>query len=72
MSKFHWKDGWYFERLEDGSVHIEKVYSGAEGTNHYEAEAMIGPESWAQIICEVSGKPTDYAAAERFHAGERA
>lgn len=72
MSRFHWQDGWYFERLEDGSVRIEKIYGTGEGTHSIQAEATIDPASWASVICEVSGKPSDYQAAERFHAGERA
>ena len=41
---FHWRDGWYFERLENGDVHVFHLVPG-EGT----------PDTKLVIPAEVTG-----------------
>lgn len=54
MSAFHWKDGWYFERIADpypgkyGWVHIYHAINGV-----IDIEIEIDPTSWASIIASV-------------------
>ncbi len=56
---FHWKDGWYFERLDDGSVRIrhEDPATKAEGA-YVENDVCIDIpiDSWASIVASVSAK----------------
>lgn len=70
---YHWRDGWYFQRLEDGGVLISKrPRKGAlDGTT--EIYAIVPPNEWASIIAAVSAYgdlAESYAAAERLHAGD--
>jgi hypothetical protein len=46
MGKFHYRDDWYFERLEDDSVRI----GWAMGAIYLD----IDPDSWAAIVASVS------------------
>lgn len=67
MSKFHWKHGWFFDRLEDGSVEI------TQSNGQIAVMAVIDPASWASIVAHVSAKSEtsgSFQAAERLHAGE--
>ena len=62
---FHWRDGWFFLRLPDGSVQV------TPGTD---AEAVvILPHEWVSIIAAVRGTPyvgsTEYEEAKTFHGG---
>lgn len=47
LGKFHWRDNWFFSRLEDGSVRIERA-------NFEEGKAeellVIPPSEWASIL----------------------
>ena len=75
MSRFHRRDGWYFERWDDGTVRIEK-YSGKAGTEARKLDevAEIPAAEWASIIASVTsqGKTAEsYATAQAFHAGVR-
>jgi len=54
---FHWRDGWYFRRLEDGSVRIVSDY----------ADLTIPAAEWASIVCSVSA---DGETGERWHAAQ--
>lgn len=49
MASFHGRDGWYFERLEDGSVRIEKR-DGERVAHHVELDAG----TWASVVASVS------------------
>jgi hypothetical protein len=62
---FHAKDGWFFERLEDGSVRIVKTDDGrepwgdptwvsTERTSNVQQEAILPPETWASVIASLS------------------
>jgi len=65
---FHWKDGWYFKRLDGGAVratHCDGQYITAQMT-------VPAPE-WASIVCSVSnGGETGerWDAAQNFHGRE--
>lgn len=49
---FHYRDGWYFERLEDGSVRI--THPDGPGVNSEPEEFDIDPDSWASIVAAVT------------------
>lgn len=68
MSEFHQRDGWYFSRLEDGSVQIRVEDSTA--ANREFRTHMIPPNEWASVIASVCGAgetAATFRAAERFH-----
>lgn len=68
MGKFHYKDGWYFERLVDGSVRIIKNIGSLPSAT----SVTIDPASWASIVAHVSldGDTADtFAKAVVFHQG---
>ena len=48
---FHAKDGWYFERLDNGSVHLFK--KAADGY-HNTADLVMDANIWASVISSVS------------------
>lgn len=51
---FHWKYGWYFKRLEDGSVVISKEDERVPSENQPAIPlATIDPDSWASIVASV-------------------
>jgi hypothetical protein len=73
---FHWKDNWYFERREDGSVRIYHEDSGSipsiplddDDYPEYDVCLDIDKDSWASIIASVSERGE---TAETFkEAGE--
>lgn len=56
---FHWKDGWYFERLANGSVriyHEEKYVDPDSGVREYDVCLDIDSDSWASILASVSAR----------------
>ena len=63
---FHYRDGWYFERLEDGSVHI---YYRGEPDVFPMATVTIDPASWASIVAHVSAKG-DLSLAQQLERAE--
>lgn len=71
---FHWKDGWYFERLDaKGTVriyHEELVKPSQEEHPEYDVVIDIDPASWASIVASVTpqGDNADtFHRAENFH-----
>lgn len=66
MGEYHWKDGRYFKRLDDGSVRIRTLAAlGIAGD-----EMVIPPYQWASIIASVSKNgetPEQYRAAVALH-----
>jgi len=50
---FHWQDGWFFERLYDGTVRIEKR-KDAKLEGELIASAEIPAHQWASIVAAVS------------------
>ena len=73
MGKFHYKDGWYFERLEKGgSVKITYPGGWIDDKKRDEEELVIDHSSWASIVASVT--PTGdnaetFSAAEKLHRG---
>lgn len=73
---FHWKDGWYFERVKDGphepgTVHIVKREDSKQFSKVIQ-EAYIPPDEWCSIIASVSpqGETGEtYREAQKFHKG---
>jgi hypothetical protein len=73
IGNFHNRDGWYFKRLEDGSVRIQKTTT-AHVDAPVEYEHVIPENEWASIVAHVSvgGETGDsYQEAREFHAGRR-
>lgn len=65
---FHWQDGWTFERLENGAVHIRHEVKGAVFV-----DLVIPAWHWASIIAAVSPQgetPETWQQARAFHQGE--
>lgn len=59
---FHYKDGLFFGRNEDGSVKIRKMRD-ATGAAALVAEMDIDPDGWASIVASVSAE-VDMAVAQ--------
>ena len=72
---FHWRNGWYWSRLPDGSVEVRNHGDFEKpDPNHApgdgRATLVIPPNEWASIVCSVSAKGEDGArwnAAQDFH-----
>src|SRR5690348_63381 len=70
IGEFHETSGWYFKRLESGSVRIRHRTGET-----VDAEHVIDEASWASIVSHVSarGETGDtFAEARRFHARKEA
>jgi hypothetical protein len=69
QSGFHWRDGWYFKRLEDGSVRVSHVtHPPFEGK--LEQQFVISENEWASIVCSVSAEGETsqrWQKAREFH-----
>ncbi len=75
---FHYKDGWYFERLDDGGVRIYHVEQsvltrspvlGLE-CEEYDMVLDIDSDSWASVVASVSAQGDTAEAfqeARNFH-----
>lgn len=62
---FHWTNGWYWSRTEDGSVRVVRFNPGdAEPTE----VMLIDANSWCSIIAAASG---DYSSGERWMEAKR-
>lgn len=53
MSTFHAKDGWYFERTEDGVVRVYKRSDTQDGSTIV-VYGEFDPDIWASIVASVS------------------
>lgn len=59
MGAFHWKDGWYFQRITEpnpekyGWVRIYHLPPGDPSTAIADVDIDIEPHSWASIIASV-------------------
>lgn len=72
---FHWKHGWYFERLNekehnrpDGTVKI--FHSGEAGVSPGNISLYIDPASWASIVASVTASGDNaetFSLAEKLH-----
>lgn len=73
---FHWKDGWYFERIEqddrhpkDGTVRIYHIEPGTR-PEIADVDIEIDPASWASIVASVTPKGENtytFRMAETLH-----
>lgn len=60
MPRFHWKDGWYFERITEpnpqryGWVRITHIPQIQDADGIPDVEIEIPPNSWASIVASVS------------------
>ncbi len=64
---FHYKDNWYFERLDDGSV---KISNPTMHTMKGIFTLTIDPDSWASIMASVSAQgetAESFQEARNFH-----
>lgn len=52
--EFHWTDGWFFRREDDGAVRIR---------HNEESPITIPPNEWCSIVAHVAGKQYDTAVA---------
>ena len=60
MNEFHWTDGWYFKRNDDGSVRIRKRTISADDAPII-AEATIPAIEWVSIVyCTAGGESENY------------
>ncbi len=50
---YHWNDGWYFERLDNGNVRIFHIEPG-DALGIADADIEIDPESWNSIVAEMA------------------
>ena len=67
------KEGWYFERRQDGKVHIFKRDEKSDG-KPIVAETDIDPGVWASVVSFVSagGETGDrFQAALEFHVSRK-
>ena len=67
-SGFHWSDGVYFKRLDDGTVRM-RIFGHYNGTPNY-TDRIIPAAEWASIVCAVSalGETGErWNAAQDFH-----
>lgn len=73
MEGFHYKDGIYATRLEDGSVKItikESAHMDAETVK----EIIFDPDGWCSIIATVSYRdetPESWIDANKFHMNKK-
>jgi hypothetical protein len=61
MNEFHWTDGWYFKRNDDGSVRIRKRTISTDDAPII-AEATIPALEWVSIAshCTAGGEGENY------------
>lgn len=64
---FHWRDGWFFERLPDGSVWVRRHYKQG-ASDLYDISLTIPPAEWGSIVAAVSCQ-TDQSDAYRTAIG---
>ena len=68
---FHLKEGWYFERLSDGSVMVTKRKdAGLESP--IVTRIVVPPEEWASVVASVSAGGEGnggWKQALDFHSG---
>jgi len=64
---FHWRDGWFFKRLSDGSV---SIFHAEDSKDYLYPSLTIPPNEWASIIAQCSAKGESDGGWERalqFH-----
>jgi hypothetical protein len=56
VTGFHWRDGWFFQRQEEGSVrvfHVSPPHVAPEPPDT-DVDFTVEPNSWASIVASVS------------------
>lgn len=61
---FQWRDGWFFNRVDDGSVRVSQVDWARK---HVTLQVTIPAPEWASIVCSVS---RDGETAERWNRAQ--
>lgn len=61
---FHAKDGWYFERQDDGSV---KVSAAVDRSTEV---ITLGPSTWASIVASMSAEGETSQSYQRSLAAQ--
>lgn len=59
---YHWRDGWHFARMADGSVEVYVAEASTRGP--VKARAVIPASEWASIVHAVADPAADYRAIE--------
>ena len=70
---FHAADGLYFDRLDDGSVHIRKEQTGS-ATAPTIFSQIIEPDLWTSIVAAVANPKNQenaHEAARKIHIQEK-
>lgn len=70
---FHSKDGWWWERLADGSVGVTLTGLTAN-PDVIDAQVVFDPDTWASIVAFVSATGDNqetWGRARRLHNGEK-
>lgn len=70
---FHWKDGWFFKRVKDGSVRIMRPESRDGREEYLLTDVTVKPNEWASIVCSVSAEGETgprWEQAQDFHGRE--
>jgi len=72
---FHAKDGWFFQRLEDGSVGIKVTLDGREpdaDRGNLVASVVVPPGTWASVCATVSRDGENAETFELYLNGQKA
>ncbi len=66
--EFHWTDGWYFLRMSDGSVRIQKRADGSDDAAVLVSITVPSME-WVSIIAHLApgGEPSNFGKAVDLH-----
>lgn len=65
---FHAKEGWFFERVDNGDVRIMLIPAGFGGQP--QQKVQLSSDTWASIVATVSAKgetSESWRAAKDFH-----
>jgi hypothetical protein len=69
---FHSKDGWWWDRLENGDVGVT-ITGLTSNPEVIDAQIVFNPDTWASIVSSVSASGDNaetWGAARRFHNGQ--
>jgi hypothetical protein len=72
LGEMHWKDGWTFKRLDDGSVQIRATFGTHEGVQQpLRVKAIIPAAEWVSIIQHLGSEQTaeGFERARALHGG---
>lgn len=76
---FHWRDGWFFERVANSSSVPDPNYASVRIIKRKEpkddspvvVEALIPPSEWASIVASVSALGETGASFRMFEAAQK-